>query len=57
MFEISMPNNSDFTTKKIKPTIADYLTESLEKVLKRLNKNPLRDLNDVTIIDLAETIK
>lgn len=52
-----MPNNSDFTTKKIKPTIADYLTESLEKVLKRLNKNPLRDLNDVTIIDLAETIK
>jgi hypothetical protein len=57
MFEISMPNNSDFTTKKIKPTIADYLTESLEKVLERLNNNPLRDLNDVTIIDLAETIK
>lgn len=57
MFEISMPNNSDFTTKKIKPTIADYLTESLEKVLERLNNNPLRDLNDVTIIDLAETIE
>lgn len=52
-----MPNNSDFTTKKIKPTIADYLTESLEKVLERLNNNPLRDLNDVTIIDLAETIE